>query len=134
MTDVPVDTLRRLDGARVLPPMEHAQTTPQRPRKDKNTPKRTSGRWESLNAFIDVTMAGLTPRQTKVWLVLFRDCSGAGVARTAQTYIARRTGLRRPTVSTVIGELVELGLVRVIHAGGLNQGIGEYEVRALVDR
>lgn len=134
MTDVPVDTLRRLDGARVLPPMEHAQTTPQRPhRRGRNTPKRTSGRWETLNAFVDVTMAGLTPRQTKVWLVLFRD-SREGVARTAQNYIAKRTGLRRPTVSAVIGELAALGLIRIVHAGGLNQGISEYEVRALVDR
>jgi DNA-binding MarR family transcriptional regulator len=78
-------------------------------------------------------MAGLTPRQTKVWLVLFRD-SREGVARTAQNYIAKRTGLRRPTVSAVIGELAALGLIRIVHAGGLNQGISEYEVRALVDR
>lgn len=46
----------------------------------------------------------------------------------------KRTGLRRPTVSAVIGELVALGLVRIVHAGGLNQGISEYEIRALVDR
>jgi hypothetical protein len=37
-------------------------------------------------------------------------------------------------VSAVIGELAALGLIRIVHAGGLNQGISEYEIRALVDR
>ncbi|MEY3227902.1 MAG: hypothetical protein RLZZ536_2521 [Planctomycetota bacterium] len=46
----------------------------------------------------------------------------------------KRTGLRRPTVSAVIGERAALGLIRIVHAGGLNQGISEYEIRALVDR
>ena len=97
-------------------------------------PKRTSDRWKTLNEFVDVTMATLTPRQLKVWLVLFRDVGKNGIARTAQTYIAKRTGLRRPTVSTVISELEVMGLIRVIHAGGLNRGLSQYEVRSAVIR
>lgn len=139
MTDVPMDGMGRLTGAGVLPPMEDAQTTPPSPqhrshRRSRNTPKRTSGRWQTLNAFVDNTMAELTPRQTKVWLVLFRDCSRDGVARTSQTWIAKRTGLCRPTVSTVISELAALGLVRIVHAGGLNRGFSKYEIRGLADR
>jgi len=92
-------------------------------------PKRATERWAMLNQFVDVTMSTLTPRQIKVWLTLFRD-SKNGVAQTAQTYIASRTGLRRPTVSAVIAELEARGLVRTIHSGGLNRGISRYEIRA----
>jgi hypothetical protein len=36
-------------------------------------PKRKTDRWADLNAFIDATMASLSPRQLRVWLCLFRD-------------------------------------------------------------
>lgn len=114
-------------------PTSNAEDTPQRKGHPKN-PKRTSDRWNALNEFVDVTMATLTPRQLKVWLVLFRDVGKNGTARTAQNYIAKRTGLRRPTVSTVISELEVMGLIRVIHAGGLNRGLSQYEVRSAAIR
>ena len=46
----------------------------------------------------------------------------------AQSYIATRCGLERPTVSTTIGELEALGLVVTIHRGGINRGLSQYRV------
>ena len=76
-------------------------------------------------------MQRLTPRPTSVWLCLFRD-SRNGVAKSAQVYVAQRCGLKRPTVSTTIGELEALGLVVTIHQGGVNRGLSWYRVSGLM--
>ena len=53
-----------------------------------------SGRFATLNAFVDFALSELTGAETKVWLILFRDSKAAtGTARTGQTDIARRAGL-----------------------------------------
>lgn len=80
-------------------------------RRARHTPKRKTDRWADFNAFIDATMANLNPRQLRVWLCLFRDAGKDGVCRTAQSYIAKRTGRRRPTVSSIIAALEATGLV-----------------------
>lgn len=140
MSDAPQTPRKHSRGAKVLPPLESPQTGPDAPTTDTqnqrthkghhtHNPKRTTDRWPMLNHFVDVTMSDLSPRELKVWLVLFRD-SKNGIAQTAQGYIATRTGLKRPTVSAAIAELEARGLIRTIHAGGLNRGISRYEVRA----
>jgi hypothetical protein len=143
MTDCPDDMRRRLQGAGVLPPLDGHTASPECPsgnsqrdnrRQTRHTPKRKTDRWTDFNAFIDVTMASLNPRQIRVWLCLFRDAGKDGVCRTAQSYIAKRTGLRRPTVSSTIAELEALGLVVTEHAGGLNRGLSEYRIRPVVGR
>ena len=115
-----------------MPPEGPTDTTPKRRRHQGNSthPKRTNDRWGMLNQFVDVIMTDLSPRELKVWLVLFRD-SRNGIAQTSQGYIAKRTGLRRPTVSAAIAALEARGLIRTIHAGGLNRGISRYEVRVV---
>ena len=84
-------------------------------------------RFKMLNRFIDDIMGSLSPSQVKVWLCLYRD-SRDGVAKSAQAYIAKRCGLKRPTVSTTITELEQLGLVETIHQGGVNRGLSWYRV------
>ena len=133
----------RLQGADVLPPLTPRQTTTQGPpaesaettrRTRRKQPKRKrSARWTTLNDFTDHTMAQLTPRQVKVWLVLFRD-TRSGSASVAQTWIAQRTGLKRPTVSATIAELEELGLVTTVYAGGLNRGLSRYRTSGRITR
>ena len=133
----------RLQGADVLPPLTPRQTTTQGPpaesaetarRNGKRQPKRKrSARWTTFNDFIDHTMAHLTPRQVKVWLVLFRD-TRSGSASVAQAWIAERTGLKRPTVSGTIAELEELGLVTTVYAGGLNRGLSRYRISGRITR
>lgn len=78
-------------------------------------------------------MRDLTPAQTKVWLILFRD-TRKGIARTSQADIARRSGLQRPTVSTTIGELEQLGLIQTTHQGGINRGMSQYRILSTIQR
>ena len=125
----------KLNGDSVLPPMTERSRTLEKPTKYapansklQRPPKRSEHRFEPLNAFVDQTMRLLTPSQIKIWFCLFRD-SRDGIATVAQSYIAERCGLKRPTVSTAIGELEGLGLVVTIHRGGINRGISKYRVR-----
>jgi hypothetical protein len=135
----------RLSGVSVMPPMRPPQTTPPatseqteatdttdrgNPRRQ-SRPKGSAARFKLLNEFIDQTLQQLTPRQVAVWLCLFRD-SRNGTATAAQSYIATRCGLQRPTVSTTIGELEALGLVVTIHRGGINRGLSRYRVSAVI--
>ncbi len=134
----------RLSGVSVMPPMKPPQTTPATSEQTVSTdttersntrrqskPKESAARFKLLNEFVDQTMQQLTPRQFTVWLCLFRD-SRNGTATAAQSYIATRCGLQRPTVSTTIGELEALGLVVTIHRGGINRGLSRYRVSAVI--
>ncbi len=135
----------RLSGVSVMPPMRPPQTTPPATSEQTGTtdttergnprrqsrPKGSAARFKLLNEFVDQTMQQLTPRQVTVWLCLFRD-SRNGTATAAQSYIATRCGLQRPTVSTTIGELEALGLVVTIHQGGVNRGLSRYRVSAVI--
>ncbi len=127
----------RLSGTEVMPPMSTPQPTPEKPEtahrtngSRRSSPKGAGQRFKMLNDFVDITMQQLTPRQTAVWFCLFRD-SRNGTASAAQSYIALRCGLQRPTVSTTIGELEALGLVVIIHRGGINRGLSRYGVCAI---
>jgi len=136
-----VTARNRLNGVSVMPPMESRQPKPEKPgtqepheprnSRQRSKPKRSGQRFKILNDFVDCTMQQLTPRQTSVWFCLFRD-SRNGVAKSAQVYVAQRCGLKRPTVSTTIGELEALGLVVTIHQGGVNRGLSWYRVSGLV--
>ena len=131
----------RLNGASVMPAMVTPQTPPpatsakpvsegRRNGSRRSTSKVSGQRFKMLNDFVDITMQQLTPRQTAVWLRLFRD-SRNGTATSEQGYIALRCGLRRPTVSTTIRELEVLGLVVIIYRGGINRGFSRYRVCAV---
>lgn len=77
--------------------------------------------------FVDETMATLSSSEMKVWLILFRDARD-GVASTAQSEIARRSGIHRVTVSRIAKQLVERGLLKLRRRGGLGRGLSEYLV------
>ena len=135
--------INRLNGVAVMPPLKARQppsdATEKANRKNGtkrsagSTPKRSGQRFKMLNDFVDISMQDMTPRQIAVWLCLFRD-SRAGVATAAQAYIAKRCGLKRPTVSTTISELEALGLVTTLHRGGINRGLSRYRVNGIIDR
>ena len=102
-----------------LPPMDPAPPRGTRPTtaeggKDRTDPpkgKRTAaGRFRTLNAFVDLTLAELGRAEIAVWLVLFRGCRD-GLARTGQTDIARRAGIGRRSVYNALRRLDLLGLV-----------------------
>jgi DNA-binding transcriptional ArsR family regulator len=87
-------------------------------------------RFAVLNAFVDFTLAELGRAEIAVWLVLYRDTRD-GTARTSYDDIARRTGLNRRNVGRAIRRLEGRGLVKVVHRGGLRQGVSRYRVRGV---
>jgi hypothetical protein len=94
-------------------------------------PKRTrSGRFAALNAFVDfgISAARLTPAEALVWLILFRDTQGDGTARTAQSYVASRTGLNVRTVRRAVAALTAKGMLTVVRRGRLGGGPSRYRV------
>lgn len=86
-------------------------------------------RFAMLNAFVDIGLADMTGAEVKVWLILFRDSKAAtGTARTGQTDIARRAGLKPRMVRYALAKLEAKGMVRVVHRGRLNGGPSVYRV------
>ncbi len=95
-------------------------------------PKRParSERFAVLNAFVDfgIADAELTPAESLVWLVLFRDTKADGTARTAQTDIARRADLDVRTVRRAVASLEAKGMLQMVRRGRLNAGPSVYRV------
>ena len=121
-----------LAGCAVLPPMN---SKPRQKPAPANKPKqlsKTGDRFKVLNNFVDFTMRDLKAADVRVWFVLYRDTKG-GTAATAQTDIARRAGVSVRTVHGSVKRLERLGLLKVIHRGGLNRGSSRYRVVPMTD-
>jgi CRP-like cAMP-binding protein len=108
---------------------ERAAARPAPPSKPKRRAAR-SERFAALNAFVDfgIASAELTPAESLVWLVLFRDTKGNGTARTAQADVARRAGLDVRTVRRAVAALEAKGMLRTVRRGRLNAGPSVYRV------
>jgi hypothetical protein len=95
--------------------------------------RRRSERFAVLNAFVDFGIADgqLTPAESLVWLVLFRDTKAdTGTARTGQADIARRAGLDVRTVRRAVASLLAKGMLQVVRRGRLGVGTSIYRVYA----
>ncbi len=84
-------------------------------------------RWMVFNRLIDVEQRHLTDSEFRVLLTLFRDAKN-GIARTAQTDLARRTGKCRGTVVRAIKKLIEKDVIEIVTQGGLFGPEGQKEV------
>lgn len=93
--------------------------------------KRHAGRFDTLNGFIDVSLAGLTRADIACWLVLFRDTKPDGTARAAIVDIAHRAGVSRQKTGDALGRLRKRGLLVVVRKDGLNRGPSIYRVNGL---
>jgi DNA-binding MarR family transcriptional regulator len=102
--------------------------TPNPPRRRPTTKRRSTLRFETLNGFVDEGMRHLTPFESAVWLVLYRDTKPDGIARTAVDDIAERAGMGRRTVLRSLKSLEVKRMVRVVRRGGLNRGPSTYRV------
>jgi hypothetical protein len=103
-------------------------------RRDRGKPKEkhsSRGRFQSINAFLDVTMGALDRAELAVWLLLWRDTKPDGLARTSQSDLARRAGCNPRTVRRALAALQLAGLVSVVRQGGLNRGLSVYRVHPL---
>ena len=124
-----------LPGCSVLPPMEPPRTRPASTTNSKagEKPKRTavtSNRFGELNSFVDCSMADLTRAEALTWLVLWRDTKN-GTVRTSARDIARRIGASREAVTTALAKLRKVGLLRLVHQGGMTGGVSVYHVEPL---
>ena len=88
-------------------------------------------RFRILNNFVDFTLAELSRAEIAVWLVLYRDTRD-GTARTSMVDLARRAGCSRRAVVTAVKALEKLGLIKIVHRGGIRRGPSRYCVRSLV--
>ena len=70
----------------------------------------------------------MTPHESVVRLVLFRDTKPDRLARTSVDDIARRAGIGRRTVLRALKRLERLRMVKVVRRGGLNRGASSYRV------
>jgi hypothetical protein len=98
---------------------------------DRDEPKgKTGERFAVFNAFVDFALAELSRREIAVWLVLYRDTRD-GTARTSYDDLARRAGLNRRNVGRAVKRLEQLGLLKVVHRGGLRRGASRYRVKGI---
>jgi hypothetical protein len=108
--------------------MSAGGTPADRPARRRTTKRRSGLRFETLNAFVDTGMKGLSPSESVVWLILYRDTKPDGTARTAVEDMARRGGLGRRTVLRALSSLEHKRMLRVERRGGLNRGPSRYVV------
>jgi hypothetical protein len=98
---------------------------------DRRKAKRETGeRFAVLNTFVDFTLADLSRAEIAVWLILYRDTRD-GTARTAYDDLARRAGCNRRNVGRAIRRLEQLGMLQIVHRGGLGRGVSRYRLRPL---
>jgi hypothetical protein len=100
----------------------------QEARRRPTSKRRSSLRFETLNAFVDTGARHLSPSGQAVWLVLFRDTKQNGLARTAVDDIAERTGLGRRTVLRSLKALASKRMLQTMRRGGLNRGPSSYRI------
>ncbi|MBN2559405.1 MAG: helix-turn-helix domain-containing protein [Phycisphaerae bacterium] len=95
--------------------------------------RRTAGRFEVLNAFVDVTLRELDATAAVVWLILYRDTKPNGLACTSQSDLARRAGLSISSIYRALRRLTRLGLLTLVRRGRVNSGASVYRVRAEIE-
>jgi len=100
-----------------------------------NDPKHTTtaGRFGTLNAFVDCSLAELSRSEIAVWMVLYRDTRD-GTVRTSQENVARRSGTSVRHVKKAMASLTAAGLLTVVFQGGLNRGPSRFRVNPLGTR
>lgn len=91
--------------------------------------KQHSGRFATLNGFVDCKMGALPRAAALVWLALFRDTKPDGLARTGTTDLARRVGCDPSSVKRAVRLLVDGGHLEVVRRGGLGIGPSTYRVK-----
>ena len=99
-----------------------------KPSTGKTTKRDSQLRFETLNAFVDRSMADLSLGEIRVWLALFRDTKRDGTATRAVDHIAGRIGVDRRTVIRAVQELCRRNLLEVVRLGSLNLGPSTYRV------
>jgi hypothetical protein len=115
------------------PPMDStpAPSSNGRHKASKAKGRTTGERFNTLNAFVDFSLAELGRVEIAVWLLLYRDTRD-GSARTSVEDLARRAGCNRRSVLRAIRQLEQRGLLQIVYRGGFGRGPSRYRVRPFV--
>lgn len=112
---------------------EAAKSATNTPHAKNDTTSPVRERWMTFNRFIDFEQRKLTDSEFRVLLTLFRD-SKNGIAETAQSDLATRTGKCRGTIVRAIKKLVDKGLIEIARHGGLigpeGRQVNRYKIKA----
>jgi DNA-binding transcriptional ArsR family regulator len=119
----------------VLPPLDEADglaspdgaANPRGGRRARKQPPESAGRFATINAFVDGTMARLPRAAALIWLALWRD-ERRGLSRTGLTDLARRVGCDHRTARRAVATLEKQGLVERVRRGRLGSGPSVYRV------
>lgn len=123
----PGTVLPPLDGTEeAAPPAQRSEPARGSRRAGKALPE-SSGRFATINAFVDETMARLPRAAALIWLALWRD-ERRGLSRTGLTDLARRAGCDHRTARRAVATLEKQGLVEKVRRGRLGSGPSVYRV------
>ena len=119
----------------VLPPLVGADgiaiqdgaPTPRGGRRAGKTPPESSGRFATINSFVDGTMARLPRAAALIWLALWRD-ERRGLSRTGLTDLAQRVGCDHRTARRAVATLEKQGLLERVRRGRRGSGPSVYRV------
>lgn len=91
----------------------------------------TARRWQTLNLFVDRTLASLRPAEVRVWIVLYRH-TRAGKVRVSRARIAQQTGMSEGSVSKALAKLMAIGLViRLRKGNSIHHTLSTYRIRGV---
>lgn len=122
-------------GGRTLPSVGSSETLPVQATASRKRNPKSMGRFQDINAFVDVTMAQLNRSELTTWLALFRFADGkTSVAQASVETIAARTGTSRQHTHKAIASLESKGLVERLRTGTVNSGASVYRIHALSTR
>jgi len=122
----PGTVLPPLDGADGLASPDGA-ANPRGGRRARKQPPESAGRFATINAFVDGTMARLPRAAALIWLALWRD-ERRGLSRTGLTDLARRVGCDHRTARRAVAMLEKQGLLERVRRGRLGSGPSVYRV------
>ena len=120
-------------GGRTLPSVETVGDQPTVQAKQRKRNPQSKGRFQELNAFVDVTMATLTRVEVTTWLTMYRyvDSKKNTVSLSVRT-VSERAGANIRHIHKAIKSLSEKGLLERVKMGGINTGASVYRVHATV--
>lgn len=113
-------------------PVHRKAKGPARSGKPRGNRRPVAERFRMINEFIDRTMGDLTPGETAVWLILWRDTKG-GIAKTSLSRLAVRAGMHKRSVERSLERLIGKGLVRIVCKGGIRTGSSEYKISPIAN-
>ena len=111
----------------------HAHTSGKAASKPHKRPE-TTGRFQTMNAFADLSARLVDTTAQACWWILFRETKSNGTATVSHEQIADRAGVARLTVTRALARLEDAKLLSVVKRGGWRNGPSTYRVHATPEK